>query len=105
MKIIITENQNSLVRRYHKIRNEVHNRMDGSNPCYYRDYHNFDKFKRDVLKSAIDEITDEERLEIDPRSWANFRNELSYMLNDEMKEFYDKEIKERCPEYFEDLIS
>jgi hexokinase len=74
--------------------------MDGSNPCYYRDYHNFDKFKRDVLKSAIDEITDEERLEIDPRSWANFRNELSYMLNDEMKVFYDNEINKRCPEYF-----
>ena len=74
--------------------------MDGSNPCYYRDYHNFDKFKRDVLKSAIDEITDEERLEIDPRSWANFRNELSYMLNDEIKVFYDKEINKRCPKYF-----
>jgi hexokinase len=74
--------------------------MDGSNPCYYRAYHNFDKFKRDVLKSAIDEVTEEERLEIDPRSWANFRNELSYMLNDEMKVFYDNEINKRCPEYF-----
>jgi hexokinase len=105
MKIIITENQNILVRRYHKIRNEVYNRMDGTNPCYYRDYHDFDKYKRDVLKAAIDEVAEEERLKIDSRSWANFRNELSYMLNDEMKEFYDKEIKERCPEYFEDLIS
>lgn len=74
--------------------------MDGSNPCYYRDYHDFDKYKRDVLKAAIDEVTEEERLEIDPRLWTNFRNELSYMLNDEMKEFYDKSIKERCPEYF-----
>jgi hypothetical protein len=74
--------------------------MDGSNPCYYRAYHNFDKFKRDVLKAAIDEVTEEERLEIDPRSWANFRNELSYMLNDEMKVFYDNEINKRCPEYF-----
>ena len=100
MKIIITENQNSLVRRYHKIRNEVHNRMDGSNPCYYRDYHNFDKYKRDVLRGAIEEVIEEEGLEINPRSWVNFRNEISDMLNDEMKEFYDKEINERCPEYF-----
>jgi hypothetical protein len=100
MKIIITENQNILTRRYFQIKNEVYNRMDGSNPCYYRAYHNFDKFKRDVLKSAIDEVTEEERLEIDPRSWANFRNELSYMLNDEMKVFYDNEINKRCPEYF-----
>ena len=100
MKIIITENQNTLLRRVLKIKDFVYKRMNRSNPCYYRDYHNFDKFKRDVLKSAIDEITDEERLEIDSRSWANFRNELSYMLNDEMKEFYDKEINERCPEYF-----
>ena len=99
MKIIITENQNTLVRRYLKIKNEVYNRMDGSNPCYYRDYHNFDKYKRDVLRSAIDDVTDEEGLEIEPRSWVNFRNEISYMLNDEMKEFYDKEINKRCPEY------
>ena len=99
MKIIITENQNTLVRRYLKIKNEVYNRMDGSNPCYYRDYHNFDKYKRDVLRSAIDNVTDEEGLEIEPRSWVNFRNEISYMLNDEMMEFYNKEIKKRCPEY------
>jgi hypothetical protein len=99
MKIIITENQNTLVRRYLKIKNEVYNRMDGSNPCYYRDYHNFDKYKRDVLRSAIDDVTDEEGLEIEPRSWVNFRNEISYMLNDEMMEFYNKEIKKRCPEY------
>ena len=99
MKIIITENQNTLVRRYLKIKNEVYNRMDGSNPCYYRDYHNFDKYKRDVLRSAIDDVTDEEGLEIEPRSWVNFRNEISHMLNDEMMEFYHKEIKKRCPEY------
>jgi hypothetical protein len=104
MRIIITENQNKLARRYFQIKNEVYNRMDGSNPCYYRDYHNFDKYKRDVLRAAIDEVTDEERLEIEPRLWVNFRNELSDMLNDEMKEFYDKYIKERCPEYFEETI-
>lgn len=100
MKIILTENQNKLTRRYFQIKNEVYNRMDGSNPCYYRDYHDFDKYKRDVLKAAIDEVTEEERLEIDPRSWTNFRNELSYMLNDEIKVFYDKEINKRCPKYF-----
>ena len=100
MKIIITENQNKLTRRYFQIKNEVYNRMDGSNPCYYRDYHDFDRYKRDVLKAAIDEVTDDSDLEIDPRSWINFRNELSYMLNDEMKEFYDNEINKRCPEYF-----
>ena len=105
MKIIITENQNKLTRRYFQIKNEVYNCMYVTNPCYYRDYHDFDKYKRDVLRSAIDNVTHEERLEIEPRSWTNFRNELSYMLNDEMKEFYDKEINKRCPEYFEDLIS
>lgn len=74
--------------------------MDGSNPCYYRDYHDFDKYKRDVLRSAIDNVTDEEGLEIEPRLWTNFRNEISYMLNNEMMEFYNKFIKENCPEYF-----
>ena len=102
MRIIITENQNKLTRRYFQIKNEVYNRMDGSNPCYYRDYHDFDRYKRDVLRAAIDEVADDADLEIEPRSWINFRNELSYMLNDEMKEFYDKYIKEKCPLYFEE---
>jgi hypothetical protein len=99
MKIIITENQNTLLRRVLKIKDFVYKRMNTSNPCYYRDYHNFDKYKRDVLRASIEEVIQEEGLEIDPRSWVNFRNELSYMLNDEMKEVYDKKIKERCPEY------
>jgi hypothetical protein len=96
MRIIITENQNTLVRRYLKIKNEVYNRMDGSDPCYYNDYHNFDKYKRDVLRVAIDEVTEEDGLEIEPREWTNFRNELLYDLNDIMREYYDRFIMEKC---------
>jgi hypothetical protein len=96
MRIIITENQNTLVRRYLKIKNEVYNRMDGSDPCYYNDYHNFDKYKRDVLRAAIDEVTEEDGLEIEPRVWTNFRNELLYDLNDIMREYYDIFIMEKC---------
>jgi hypothetical protein len=96
MRIIITENQNTLVRRYLKIKNEVYNRMDGSDPCYYNDYHNFDKYKRDVLRAAIDEVTEEDGLEIEPREWTNFRNELLYDLNDIMREYYDRFIMEKC---------
>lgn len=99
MKIIVTENQNSLARRYLKIINEVYNRMEFSNPCYYRDYHEFDKYKRDLIRSAIDNVVEEDSLEINPRLWTNLRNELLYILNDEIKEFYDKYIKENCPEY------
>jgi hypothetical protein len=97
MRIIITENQNTLVRRYLKIKNEVYNRMDGSDPCYYNDYHDFDRYKRDVLRAAIDEVTEEDGLEIEPRVWANFRNELLYDLNDIMREYYDRFIMEKCP--------
>jgi hypothetical protein len=96
MRIIITENQNTLVRRYLKIKNEVYNRMDGSDPCYYNDYDNFDKYKRDVLRAAIDEVTEEDGLEIEPREWTNFRNELLYDLNDIMREYYDRFIMEKC---------
>lgn len=99
MRIIITENQNTLVRRYLKIKNEVYNRMDGSDPCYYSTYHDFDRYKRDVIKAAIDEITEEEGLEIEPREWSNFRNEILYDLNDIMKDFYDKFIMEKCPRW------
>lgn len=97
MRIIITENQNTLIRRYLKIKNEVYNRMDGSDPCYYNDYHDFDRYKRDVLRAAIDEVTEEDGLEIEPRVWTNFRNELLYDLNDIMREYYDRFIMEKCP--------
>ena len=73
--------------------------MDGSDPCYYSSYHNFDKYQRDVLKAAIDEVTEEDGLEIDPREWTDFRNELIYDLNDIMKDFYDKFIIEKCPRW------
>lgn len=96
MRIIITENQNTLVRRYLKIKNEVYNRMDGSDPCYYNNYHDFDRYKRDVLRAAIDEVTEEDGLEIEPRVWTNFRNELLYDLNDIMREYYDRFIMEKC---------
>ena len=71
--------------------------MDGSDPCYYNDYHDFDRYKRDVLRAAIDEVTEEDGLEIEPRVWANFRNELLYDLNDIMREYYDRFIMEKCP--------
>jgi hypothetical protein len=44
-------------------------------------------------------VVEEDRLEINPRLWTNLRNELLYILNDEIKKFYDKYIKENCPEY------
>ena len=50
-------------------------------------------------KAAIDEITEEEGLEIEPREWSNFRNEILYDLNDIMKDFYDKFIMEKCPRW------
>lgn len=97
MKIIITENQNALARRYLKIIYEVYNRMNESSPCCY--YHEFENYKRDLISSSIANVVEEDSLEINPRSWTNLRNELLYILNDEIKEFYDKYIKENCPEY------
>ena len=99
MKILITENQNVLARRYFKIKNEVYNRMDGSDPCYYSAYHNLDKYQRDLLKAAIDDVTEEEGLEFDSREWADIRNELLHELYDDMKDFYYKFIMEKCPRW------
>jgi hypothetical protein len=99
MKIMISENQNSLLRRYSAIKNEVYNRMDGSDPCYYSYYHDFDRYKRDVLNAAIDQVIEEDGLDIDTRVWADFRNELLYDLNDIIKEFYYDFISEKCPRW------
>jgi hypothetical protein len=99
MEIIISENQNSLLRRYSTIKNEVYNRMDGSDPCYYSSYHDFDRYKRDVLNAAIDQVIEEDGLDIDTRVWADFRNKLLYDLNDIIKDFYYDFISEKCPRW------
>jgi hypothetical protein len=32
------------------IEDEVYKQMDISNPCYYKDYFDFDRYKRDIIK-------------------------------------------------------
>jgi hypothetical protein len=98
MKIIITENQNVLLRRYEQIKDEVYNRLHESEPCYYRDYHNYDTYKRDVLKAAIDHIIKKDKLEIDSRLWTNFRNGLMYEFTYIIEYHYNNYIKEHCPD-------
>ena len=94
MKIIITENQNVLLRRYQVVKDEVLKQMGISNPCYYNDYFDFNKYKSDIIHSSINEIVGD--LGIDERSLDHFRNELSSNLNGIIRRYYNKFIKENC---------
>jgi hypothetical protein len=94
MKIIITENQNVLLRRYQVVKDEVLKQMGISNPCYYNDYFDFNKYKSDIIHSSINEIVGD--LGIDERSLDHFRNELSSYLNGVIRRYYNKFIKENC---------
>ena len=94
MKFIITENQHILLRRYSMIEDEVYNRMNMSDPCYYKDYHDFDRYKRDVINSSVNEIVGD--FDIDERVWENFTNTLSNKLNGIIRRYYNKVIKENC---------
>ncbi len=103
MKIIITESQNALLRRFERIKNEVYNVMDGSDPCYYAMYENFDNYLRDVLKNAINDVLYyDHNMTVEPRVWTDFRNELMYELGDTIKSHYNKIINEQCPNVYED---
>jgi L-lysine 2,3-aminomutase len=94
MKIIITENQNVLLRRYQVVKDEVLKQMNISNPCYYNDYFDFNKYKSDIIHSSINEVVGD--LGIDERSLDHFRNELSSNLNGIIRRYYNKFIKENC---------
>ena len=99
MKIIITEDQNILLRRYEQIKNEVYNVMDGKDPCWYQAYENFDRFLRSTLSDAINEVLyNNHNMTVEPRIWTNFRNELMYELGDEIKDYYNKFIEKECPQ-------
>ena len=98
MKIIITEDQNALLRRYAQIKNEISNVMDGDNPCWYQRHESFDSFIRSVLSNAINNVLyDDHNMTVEPRLWSNFRNELMYVLGDEIKDYYNKFIEKECP--------
>lgn len=98
MRIIITEDQNVLLRRYAQIKNEVYNVMGGKDPCWYHTYENFDRFIRSTLSDAINEVLySDHNMTVEPRIWTNFRNELLYDLGDEIRDYYDKFIEKECP--------
>lgn len=94
MKIIITENQNALIRRYQLIKDEVYKQMEVSNPCYYNDYFDFDRYKRDIIHSSINEVVGD--LGIDERTLDVFKNQLLNDLVGIIRRYYNKFLKENC---------
>jgi hypothetical protein len=94
MKIIITENQNDLIRRYQLFKDEVYKQMGTSNPCYYNDYFDFDRYKRDMINSSINEVVGD--LGIDERILTTFKGELLNELIGIIRRYYNKFLKENC---------
>ena len=94
MKIIITENQNALIRRYQMVKDEVHNQMGISNPCYYNDYFDFDRYKRDIINSSVNEVVGD--LGIDEKVLDTFKDEMLNELIGIIRRYYNKFIKDNC---------
>ena len=94
MKFIITENQNVLLRRYQVVKDEVLKQMNISNPCYYNDYFDFNKYKSDMIHSSINEVVGD--LGIDERSLEHYKGQLLNDLNGIIRRYYNKYLKENC---------
>ena len=94
MKFIITENQNVLLRRYQVVKDEVLKQMNISNPCYYNDYFDFNKYKSDMIHSSINEVVGD--LGIDERSLEHYKGQLLNDLKGIIRKYYNKYLKENC---------
>jgi hypothetical protein len=94
MKIIITENQNSLIRRYQTVKDEALKQMEVSNPCYYNDHFDFDRYKRDIINSSINEVVGD--LGIDEKMLSMFRDQMLNDLIGVIRRYYNKFLKENC---------
>ena len=92
MKVIITENQIPLLIRHFKT--EVLKQMEVSNPCYYNDHFDFDKYKRDIIHSSINEVVG--HMGIDERMFSTFKGQLLNELGGVIRRHYNKFIKENC---------
>ena len=101
MKIIITENQNALLRRYEQIKDEVNNNLKVSDPCFYKNYRSFDQYLKAVVWDAVNKIVGPRsrniRMNIDPVLIMNFKNDLVVELRDTVQNHYDNYIKQYCP--------
>jgi len=94
MKIIITENQQTLLRRYHMIKDQVYKQMNTSNPCYYNDYFDFKKYKEDIINSSVNEVVGD--FGIDERELESFKGKLLNNLIGIIRKYYNKYLKDNC---------
>ena len=76
------------------IEDEVYKQMNISNPCYYNAYFDFDRYKRDMVNSSVNEVVGD--FDIDKRECENLTETLSYKLNGVIRRYYNKFIKENC---------
>ena len=76
------------------VKNEVNKQMDTSNPCYYNDHFDFDKYKRDIINSSINQIFGD--LGIDEKVLDTFKGELLNELIGVIRRYYNKFIKDNC---------
>ena len=94
MKFIITENQQTLLRRYFTIKDEVYKHMNTSHPCYYKDYFDFKKYKEDIINSSVNEIVGD--FGIDERELEIFKDKLLNDFTGIIRKYYNNFIKENC---------
>ena len=78
------------------IEDEVYKQMDISNPCYYKDYFDFDRYKRDIIQSSLNNVLDNDGSNVNQRVWENFSDTLTNKLNGVIRRYYNKVIKENC---------
>ena len=76
------------------VKDEIHKQMGFSNPCYYNDYFDFERYKRDMIHSSVNVVAGD--LGIDEKVLSTFKGELWNDLNSMIKKYYNKFLKENC---------
>jgi len=101
MKILLTENQHTLIRRVGKVSEKIDESLKDNDPCEYSRY---EQYIRTVINGAISMMVHDEGLEGHPfdklnaNDFFNFRDKLIPLFSEKIKNYYDQFDDGSCSE-------
>lgn len=87
MNYIITESQQSLIRRMKSIEDEIHVSLEENDPC---EYSRFEQYMRIVINEAISNVISDENVYFNnSKEIFDFRDKITPLFEEQIRDYYD----------------